>query len=383
MNSIGIICEYNPFHLGHARQIHLTRQLFDEKIAVVCVMSGNYIQRGMPAMWDKATRTAAALACGADLVLELPITGVLQSAEGFARAGVDILNKSGCVEYISFGAECGNAENLMTFAEKMDSPAFSEKLRAGLDQGLPYAAARQQALEDETDLLHSPNNILGLEYCRALLQSNSRLQPIVIPRNGNYHATTPDAQEPSATATRNLFPHGEWQQYVPTEAVAVFSQASRYALCWGERAVLARLRSLSDEEWEHCAHGSEGLWSKAMHASRRESSIEDILAAIKSKRYPRTRLQRLLMCAYLGISDADLKQPIPYVRVLGATTVGRELLRKAKRAEQLPLVNPGETPPDKAYYRLECRSSDLYTLFCHPEQIPTCGSEQQRRILLP
>ena len=117
MKSIGIICEYNPFHLGHARQYRMIKEQLEEATAIVCVMSGNYVQRGMPAMWDKTTRTAAALACGADLVLELPITGVLQSAEGFAETGVEILNKLDCVDYISFGAECGSAEALMSFAQ--------------------------------------------------------------------------------------------------------------------------------------------------------------------------------------------------------------------------------------------------------------------------
>ncbi len=382
MKSIGIICEYNPFHLGHARQIRMIRQIFEEPVCIVCVMSGNYVQRGMPAMWDKTTRAAAALECGADLVLELPITGVLQSAEGFAGTGVEILNKLGCVDYISFGAECGSAETLMNFAKKMDTPAFSEKLRSGLDQGLPYAAARQQALEDSENHLHSPNNILGLEYCRALLRTKSQIQPLVIHRNGDYHAEFPDSQEPSATAIRSLFPSGSWQKYVPAEALAVLEEAHRYELRFGERAVLARLRSLKDEQWENCAHGSEGLWSKAMRASRRESSIEDILTVTKSKRYPRTRLQRLLLCAYLGITDADLKQPVPYVRVLGASATGRELLRRAKQNGQLSLVNPGETPTDKAYYRLECRASDLYTLFCEQEQLPLCGIEQMGKIIL-
>ena len=383
MKTIGIICEYNPFHLGHARQIRLVREHFEEPTAIICVMSGNYVQRGMPAMWDKTTRAAAALACSADLVLELPITGVLQSAEGFAGTGVEILNKLGCVDYISFGAECGSAESLMAFAQKMDSPAFSEKLRSALDQGLPYAAARQQALDDDKGLLHSPNNILGLEYCRAILKSGSHLQPLVISRNGDYHAVTADTQEPSATAVRSLFPHGNWQQFVPSEVVSILTTAAHYDFSFGERAVLARLRALSDEEWEQCAHGSEGLWSKAMGAARTETMVEDILTAVKSKRYPRTRLQRLLLCAYLGISDAELKQPIPYVRVLGATATGRELLRQAKKTDQIPLINSGETPADKAYYRLECRASDLYTLFCKSDQAPVCNIEQNARILLP
>lgn len=345
-------------------------------------MSGNYVQRGLPAMWDKFTRAEAALACGADLVLELPITGVLQSAEGFARTGVEILSRMGNVDSISFGAECGSAEALMALAIRLDNPDTQLQLREGLDRGLPYAAARQSAAGDEDDLLRSPNNILGLEYCRAILHFNSRLMPLAIQRNGDYHAGTADPQEPSATAVRMLFPNDCWQNYVPAAAIPLFAQAASYKLEHGHRAMLARLRALSEEEWETCAHGSEGLWSKAMKAARSQPDYEAIIDTVKSKRYPRTRIQRLLLCAYLGISGQDLRQTFPYVRILAAGKKGREILQQAKKNGNLNLVNPGEMPPDKAYYRLECRCSDLYTLFSQPDQPAFCQREQTGRIIL-
>ena len=382
MKTVGVICEYNPFHLGHARQFHLIRQLLGNDTRIVCVMSGNYVQRGMPAMWDKSVRAAAALHCGADLVLELPITGVLQSAEGFARAGVDILSRMGCVDILCFGAKCGSAEMLMEMAKRMDDPAVIAELKEKMEQGLPYAAARQAAIGDDHDLLRGPNNILGLEYCRAIVHLNSNLIPMAVTRNGDYHAFDADQNEPSATAVRNLYPGGNWKDFVPEEAARLFDQAPWYHISFGERALLARLRGLSDEEWMSCAHGTEGLWSKAMHAARSASSYEAMIDQVKSKRYPRTRIQRLLLCAYLGLSAQNLKLPIPYVRILAANEFGRDLLRIARKQENLLLINAGQTPPVTDYYRLECRTSDLYTLFSSPSTPPLCQTEQKARIVL-
>lgn len=379
MKTAGIICEYNPFHLGHARQLRLTRERLGEDTVIVCVMSGNYVQRGAPAMWDKFTRARAAVACGADVVLELPITSVLQSAEGFARGGVEILSKIG-VDTLSFGAECADAACLMAFARKIDTEDFSVSLRQGLDLGLSYAAARQQALGDTTGILSTPNNILGLEYCRAILSTGSRMTPLVIHRNGDYHAQTPTQDAPSATSVRNLYPDGDWRRYVPSPAAEALSGQPWYKFPFGERAVLARLRALSEEEWSRCAHGSEGLWSKAMKAARSCASVEEIIDAAKSKRYPRTRIQRLLLCAYLGITQHDLMQDISYARILALSDVGRQFIRAAKKNSDLPLVNPGETPSDRAYYALETRSSDLYTLFAVPGSTPVCRMEQNARL---
>lgn len=380
MKTVGIICEYNPFHLGHARQFQLVREAFGLDAAIVCVMSGNYVQRGEPAMWDKFTRARAAAACGADVVLELPITGVLRSAEGFAQTGVQVLTRFGAVEHLCFGAECGSGRQLMELAERMDSPEFSSSLRAGLDAGLSYAAARQAALNDTGGLLQEPNNILGLEYCRAILSQGSPLLPFAIQRTGQYHAADPDPAAPSATAVRTLFPDGGWQHFVPLQAHGCFQDAPRYTLSFGERAMLARLRALSDREWENCAHGSEGLWSKAMKASRTHSTLEEIIQATKSKRYPRTRIQRLLLCAYLGIQAGDLMQPFPYVRILAASKRGCSMLRQAKQTGGLTLVNPGQTPPDRAYYTMEARAADLFTLFSAPGIPSPCRTEQSARL---
>lgn len=381
MQTVGVICEYNPFHLGHARQLELLRQKLGPETAIVCLMSGNYVQRGEPAIFDKCVRARAAAEAGADLVLELPVTAVLRSAEGFAAEGVRILSALGC-GYLSFGCESGDGDASLRAAEASCMPEFEQALRTNMQTGLSYAAARQQALEalgQDGRLLMKPNDILAFEYCRALLTQNSPMRPLAVLRPGDYHADTPDAENPSATAVRRLIlSGGDWRRYVPAECL--YEEAAPHTLIWGERAMLARLRGLEKQDWARAAHGSEGLWSKVWRAVQTQPDYEHILEAAKSKRYPRTRLQRLLLCAYLGIDAGQLAEVPPYVRALAFDERGQTLLRQAKKRGEICLVNAGQRPPDLPYYAMECRAADLYTLFGAPGTCCCAGMEQKYRI---
>ena len=218
MQTVGVICEYNPFHLGHARQLAAVRQQLGRDTAVVCLMSGNYVQRGEPAVFDKGVRARAAVDAGADLVLELPVTAALQSAEGFAAGGVRILSALGC-GYLSFGCESGSGEALFRAAEASCAPEFEAFLHEAMQEGLSYAAARQRALAAlgaNGELLTRPNDILAFEYCRAIIRQESALRPLAVLRPGDYHADEPDAEHPSATAVRRLIlTGGDWRPYVP------------------------------------------------------------------------------------------------------------------------------------------------------------------------
>ena len=381
MQTVGVICEYNPFHLGHARQFAGIRQRLGKDTAVVCLMSGNYVQRGEPTVFDKAVRARAAVEAGASLVLELPVTAVLQSAEGFARAGVRILSALGC-GYLSFGCESGDGGAMLRAAAASCAPDYEAALHACMQEGLSYAAARQRALQAlgaDGSLLERPNDILAFEYCRAILTQGSNMQPLALQRPGDYHTAVPDPENPSATAVRELIlTGGDWRQYVP--AACTYEGAAPHALVWGERAMLARLRGLGQAEWKKAAHGSEGLWSKVWKAVLSQPDHAGILAASKSRRYPRTRLQRLLLCAYLGIDEEALRQTPPYVRVLAFDEAGQKLLRQAKKRGEVFLVNAGQRPPDLSYYALECRAADLYTLFGAPDACCCAGAEQNSRI---
>ena len=368
MEITGIICEYNPFHLGHRKQIGTVRRLKGEDRGIVCLMSGDFVQRGHPAMIHKSRRAKAAVACGADLVLELPVTASLSSAEGFAARGVELL--APFCNALCFGAESDDPAALLDIAKALLSEDFPPLLRTELDKGLSFPAARQAALEAMNlpgHLVTQPNNILAIEYCKAILAQNAPMAPFPILRQGSYHDTAPDADNPSATALRRLLTAGErWTDFIPAEAIPAFENAPLHTLAAGERAVLARLRTMSDEEFEALPYGSEGLWRKLMHAAREEATLEDILTAVKSKRYTRSRLDRMVMCAFLGLTAGDLAAPAPYVRVLALNDRGREILKAARKTGLFP--NVGEKV-DHPYQALETRCGRLYGLFAtsHPD----------------
>ena len=380
MKVIGVICEYNPFHLGHRKQFSRIRQAFGEDAVIVCLMSGNFVQRGQPAIFDKAVRARAALECGADLVLELPTPYALSSAEGFADGGVKILG-SFC-DYLCFGAETGTEENLMATAAALLTPDFSEKLRAELDRGLSFPAARQRALEvmgENADLLANPNDILAVEYCKAILSQGSKMRPFVIRREGSYHAETPDASDPSATSLRRMIlEKKDWLCFVPEEGAASFQSAPVYDLSFGERAVLARLRMMTAEEFSALPYGSEGLWRKLMHACRCQADLEGILTATKSKRYTRTRLDRMVMCAFLGLTQQKMEETPPYVRVLGFRERGKAALKLARTTGLFP--HTGEKTGN-AYEMLETLWDDLYGLFREDAPAPA-GETDCRRVCI-
>ena len=375
---VGIICEYNPLHLGHEKQIKQIRRELGENCAIVCAMSGNFVQRGRPAIFDKTLRAEAAIKSGADLVVELPVTTALSSAEGFAAGGVEILSK--VCDSLCFGVETGTKESLLATAKALLNKDFPPLLRAFLDEGLSFPAARQKAMEamgQDASLLASPNDILGVEYCKAILSQNAPMDIFPIRREGSYHAETADAENPSATSLRKLLLQGkDTATFIPKVAVDLFQNAPLHAICAGERAILYRLRTMEDVEFEALPYGNEGLWRKLMHASRQENSLEEILNSVKSKRYTRTRLDRMVMCAFLGITSIDLSKKIPYVRVLAFNDTGRTILSRVKKEGFFR--NCGEETEDP-YEILEKRAGDLYGLFClnHPEPP---GIENLRRV---
>ena len=378
MKTVGIICEYNPLHLGHKKQMDHIRREFGADTAIVCAMSGNFVQRGSPAIIDKSARAAAAVACGADLVLELPIPGALSSAEGFAAAGVRTL--APLCDALCFGAETAQPDTLLSAARGLLHPDFPPLLRQALDTGKSFPAARQAALEQmgvDAAVLSQPNNILAVEYCKAILTQGLSMTPYPIHRPGSYHAQTADADNPSATALRNLMSMAQdWRSYVPAAAQEWMENAPLHTMEAGERAILGKLRTMTDAEFEALPYGSEGLWRKLMHACRQQSTLEEILTATKSRRYTRSRLDRMVLCAFLGITAKDLTMQIPYTRVLAFTSRGRAVLKEGKR--HTSFRNAGEAA-EHPYWELEKRCSDLYGLFCiQGPEAP--GQEQLRRI---
>lgn len=387
MRAAGLIAECNPFHYGHARLIAQMRASGAESI--VAVMSGNFVQRGEPALLCDRRRAEAALRCGVDLVLQLPVPYALSGAQRFARAGVAALAALGCVETLWFGSECGDLALLQKAAALTEDAAIRPALRAGLDRGLPFAAAREAAVRGidpaAADVLQGPNNNLAVEYLRALAEIGG-MEPRTIRRAGAAHdAAAPVAGEASASAIRALLIAGEdWQPYLPSASAAVLTAAIEA----GEAPVtpsafdgiaLAMLRLLPDltANAPDCA---EGVERRLVAAAQSATSIEALLTAAKTKRYPLARLRRLLWTALIGITEADAAGPVQYLRPLGFTPAGAALLAETRGKTALPLL---AKPADLAalssqaqrQFALECRAGDLYAL---GQPIPgSAGAQKQ------
>lgn len=370
MRTAGIICEYNPFHRGHLLQLEKTRDLVGADGAIVCLMSGYFVQRGEPALYPPRLRAEAAVRSGADLVVELPITAAVNAAGYFAEKAVWCLTRLGCMDTLSFGSECGSILPLYQAAELLDSPELEEALRESLSTGCSYAAARTAAMERlgaDGTILSQPNNALGIEYIRSIHRLGSDMKPWTfqrdrtIPSAGMLRMRLTDdtllykgGNQPEADSTERWLPQGQ-----------LYHGAAMHTLQNGERAMLAVLRALPDEAFSRMAFEAEGIFSKVKKACRRENSLAGILDQCKSKRFAYSRLKRTLLCLYLGLSAADMEREIPYLRVLACNDRGRQVLARARKESCIPLVSGAipHTAAAEAYFALEQRAADLYTLF--------------------
>ena len=374
MRTIGVIAEYNPFHSGHRHHLAQVRETFGQDAAVVCVMSGNFVQRGDAAIADKWTRAGLALEGGADLILELPTLWAAASAEAFARGGAALLEAAGCVDLLSFGSEAGDLSPLTAAAACLDSEAWKRELRAALDKGLPFPAARQRAAEaiigPDAACLASPNNNLGVEYLRALRALNSRIVPHTLPRLGAGHDEEGEEKalhlSGSVLRKRLLSGEGPLEPYLTPEAVAALTKDPA-GLAFCARGVLARLRSLEAEDFARLPDCGEGLSNLLRDAARQAGTLDELYALVKSKRYTSARVRRLVLWAFLGLTEADRPECPPYLRVLGFTDRGQQVLRTMKRTAALPvLVKPAHIrrldETARRVFALEARCTGLYDL---------------------
>ena len=389
MKIAGIVAEYNPFHNGHADHIIRTRDRAGAEAShVVAVMSGSFVQRGEPALLPKPERVRAALAGGVDLVVELPLPWALSSAEGFAFGAVSLLEALGCVDVVSFGSECGDVAALEQAAAAMEDPQFTRLFRYRMDYGCSAAEAQQYALKEvggtrAAALLDTPNNVLGLEYIKALHRLHSPIRPFTVKRTGAGHDDDyPTGGAASASYIRRLAAENRWNNaapFMPREAFHVFSEA----LAAGrgptdvtriERAILLKLRSMTAEELSAIAGVSEGLENRLYTALSTARTLQELLETVKTKRYPLSRLKRLIWAAVLGIPAHWATQKPPYLRVLGMNERGREILSAAKKHLDIPLITRG-TQADtlegfaKEVWETECRGADWFG-FSLPSPLP-------------
>lgn len=388
MRVAGIVAEYNPFHTGHGFQIEQTRVRLGEECAVVAVMSGNWVQQADCAIADKWTRTKLALMGGADLVLELPTVWACSTAESFARGAVGILNACGIVDALSFGSECGDVEGLKQVADCLDGPEYDWRVRELVNDGVTFAACRQQAVEellgvDLGRLLSKPNNNLGVEYIRALNALGSNIEPMTVLREGAEHNSVGQtAWFVSATQIRANLREENWagaQSYLPEGGRALL-EGHTAGLEQVERAILACLRTMTAQDWESlpdCA-SAEGLPRRLERAGKSCVSVDDFFEQAKTKRYTRARLSRLVLWAFLGLRAEDVPARPPYIRVLGFNQRGREVLRQMKERAALPILTKPAHAREldemgRRLFELEARCTDLYDL-CF-ETVPAPGRE--------
>ena len=361
MKTAGIITEYNPLHYGHAFLMQAVRRQYGGDTAIICAMSGDFVQRGDFALVRRQARAEAAVRSGADLVLELPLPWAVSSAEGFARGGIDVLTGTGMLDVLAFGSECGDSAALLRAAKALESPALPPLLKAALAQGDSFAAARQRAVSallaaEDAALLSSPNNTLGIEYCRVLLQSGSEPEIFTVSRTGAAHdAAAGDALSRMVPAMQAAYAAEEAAGRAP-----VFASAC-------ERAILSRLRGMSPADFDALDTGREGIGQRLYNASREASSLSAILDAAKTRRYAYARLRRMVLWAYLGLTPADVPAHVPYLRVLAANETGRTLLHQMRKRTQLPVITKPAavrqlSPEAQALFRLEARGADLYAL---------------------
>ena len=381
MQVTAIIAEWNPLHRGHLLPVQAARQQGATHIAAI--LSGNFVQRGEPALCPWQYRAAAALSSGVDLVLQLPLPYAVSTAQHFAGGAVASLTALGAVDSLIFGSECGELAALRSVAAALDSPDLPAALAPHLQKGLPFAAARQAAvhslLGEDAGLLSSPNNILGIEYLRALRQLGSNIQPLTISRQGAPHdAAEPDTDFPSASQLRQRFLTGQDISSMAEQLELARQRGALPQLELWERAFLARLRAMTETDYAALPDVTEGLEHRLYRASRTAKTTEELLTKVKTKRYTHARLRRVLLAAMLELPAGLSAVEPPYLRVLGFTAKGAEILNRAKGRHTLPL-SASLAELEKAgeaaarFAALEARAADLYHAFT-PGLAP-CGSE--------
>lgn len=347
-----VICEFNPFHNGHR---YLLEQLpKGSRDYTICIMSSSFVQRGEPSAYNKWSRAAAAAQFGADLVLELPLPYVLADSDRFASAGAALADALGLPVTLAFGTESTDIVPLAKLAET-DEAVIEPILRAGLQAGLSYGAARQQALEqlfpEESALLKSPNNLLAYSYIRAC---RPREIPFI-----NVPRTAPHDGEPTdgfASASYIRANPDCFDRFCPVPQGPALDQST------AERGILSLLKIRTPAEIAASANISEGLENRICAALSETDSLTALYDRVKTKRYAHAKLRRGILCAALGVSAGLPDAPPPYLRVLAFNERGRGLLKKLSTSAKLPLVQSGRgcEQANAAFFEVERRATDLW-----------------------
>lgn len=376
MRTVGLITEYNPFHNGHAHHLQESLQVTGSH-ASVAVMSGHFLQRGEPALLDKWQRVQMALAAGVDLVLELPFVFACNSAPCFAMGAVQSLNALGVVDTLCFGSEAGTLAPLQQVAEMLleHAPEIEAQTASELRTGKNYPAARAEVLarlapEISGDITSSPNNILGLEYLRALLLTASSMQPATIPRIGaGYHSVEAVGAIASATGIRQSLKEGRQVcDLMPASSWSVLQQALVEGFILDDDKLFATLQTLllqEPETLEGIYQVADGLPIRLTESALTAESYDGLVDAIKSRHWTRTRIQRILCYVLMQVAAEEMSQYLAsgplYLRLLGASEKGRQVLARARKRRTLPMISdPARASATlKRFYREKPENGEL------------------------
>ena len=347
--NFGIVCELNPLHKGH-------KYLFDsckkDGSAIICALSGNFVQRGEFAVYDKYKRAKTAIENGADLVIEIPALCTVQSAQGYAKSAVRILEATGICDCLAFGAECDDVEALKAVANEIKNK--DELIKEELKRGVSYPTARKNAVN--SPLLDTPNNILAIEYL-----TYTSLKAKAIKRIGKGHDT--DDGEYSASEIR---------KHLNADEISSMKNC--------EKAILYKLRTMTADDFLQIEDVSEGLENRIISAVATSLTLEELYDSIKTKRYTHSRIRRIILRAYLGITKDMPKEP-KYLHILAFNDKGREILSEMKKTASLPIITKyGNIASSevKELFDLECKFTDIYNLGY--KKIKPCGEEQRARV---
>lgn len=398
---LGIIAEYNPFHNGHMYHLQKAKEQSGAQYCI-CVMSGDFVQRGNTSIVNKWKKAEMALLNGVDLVIELPTIYSVASAEGFSLGAIKLLNNLKIVDAISFGTETSDFAALNNISSIVNEEPMKYKsiLNSELKKGLSFPKARENALmlylndnKRYDNILNTPNNILAIEYLKALKKIKSTIQPIPIKREKVYYNDNVIVDEfASATAIRKLLKNEEFSEIrkvVPkstyqilkkeTELGNVVLDLSRY-----EKEIIYNLRRMTVSEIAELPDVNEGLEHSLKNAANYSNDITNLINIVKTKRYTVTRIQRILICALLGITKRDVgmaKKAEPYIRVLGFNEKGKELISRINKQNPKATVitsvkkfqdKNNNNKNSKIYKRLldiDIFSTNVYTMACKSESL--------------
>lgn len=384
---LGVISEYNPMHNGHLYHLKESIKVVQPDFSV-CVMSGNFMERGDTAIISKWARAKVALESGFDMVIELPTIYSISSAENFASGAIKILNMLGTDVTLSFGSECGDVEVLNDFAKILlaEPPEYVTMLHHELAKGLPFPKARENALllylndiRKSAHVLSEPNNILGIEYLKQMQKIKSSMKALSIKRIGSgYNSLDTSSKFASATAIRELLVNQKTvKKFMPTNSYEILKEEcalGNFVLGINEfeKEILYKIRSMSVQEIAKVPDVSEGLENKIKDAADKCNKLDDLIFMIKSKRYTLTRIHRILLYILLDINENDYatsKKVTPYIRVLGVSNVGKNLLSELSMDKKNNVITSVkdflETSNNKSLKHMlekDIYASNIYTL---------------------